>query len=165
MIAYMAQPLHPLTNQVFAMFFHSASMPAPPRYLEFTDKYSPQYRKSSFSLYFPSRHEISLRHIFRSFLGLQLAGCKSDVFIAFDLKASVAKLKIDIKNTLFFDNNCDENFSNLPAWLEKKRIANQMPLTLIKVAFVEVRFEVVVEGGGGCIKSSPPTQIRVKTSN
>ena len=82
----------------------------------------------------------------------------------FDLKASVGKLKIDIKNTLFLGNNCGEKFSTLPAWLEKKRIVNQTPLTLLKVAFVGVHFEMVGGGGGG-IKSPPPTQIRVKTSD
>ena len=74
MIPYMAQPRHPLTNQVLAMFFSSASIPATPLYSEFTDKCSPQYRKLSFSLHFPSRHETSLRCLFRSLFKILARG-------------------------------------------------------------------------------------------
>ena len=41
MIPYMAQPHHPLNNQVLAIFFLSATIPAMPHFSEFTDKYSP----------------------------------------------------------------------------------------------------------------------------
>ena len=40
---FMAQPRHLLNSQVLPIFFHSATLPAMPYYLEFTDRYSPQY--------------------------------------------------------------------------------------------------------------------------
>ena len=52
MTPYMAQPRYPLNSQVLAMFFFSATIPAMPHYPEFTDRYSPQYGRLSFSLNF-----------------------------------------------------------------------------------------------------------------
>ena len=52
MIPYLAQPRYPLNSQVLAIFFLSATTPATPHYPEFTDRYSPQYGRLSFSLHF-----------------------------------------------------------------------------------------------------------------
>ena len=52
MTPYMAQSSYPLNSQVLAIFFLSATIPATPHYAEITDRYSPQYGKSSFSLHF-----------------------------------------------------------------------------------------------------------------
>ena len=48
----MSQPHYPLNSQVLAIFFLSATISAMPHYPEFTDRYSPQYGKLSFSLRF-----------------------------------------------------------------------------------------------------------------
>ena len=52
MTPYMAQPHYPLNSQVPAIFFLSATTPAASHYPEFTDRYSPQYGRLSFSLHF-----------------------------------------------------------------------------------------------------------------
>ena len=52
MTPYMAQPCYPLNSQVLAILFLSATIPATPHYPEITDRYSPQYRRLSFSLHF-----------------------------------------------------------------------------------------------------------------
>ena len=52
MIPYMAERRHPLNSQVLAIFFPSGTIPAMLNYSEFTDKYSPQYSRWSFLLYF-----------------------------------------------------------------------------------------------------------------
>ena len=48
----MAQPGYPLNSQVLAISFLSATTPATPHYPEFTDRYSTQYGRLSFSLHF-----------------------------------------------------------------------------------------------------------------
>ena len=52
MIPYVSQPRYPLNNEVLAMFFFYATIPATSHYPEFTDTYSPQYGRISFSLHF-----------------------------------------------------------------------------------------------------------------
>ena len=52
MMPYMAQQRYPLNIQFLAIFFPLATIPATRHYPEFTDRYSPQYGKLSFSLYF-----------------------------------------------------------------------------------------------------------------
>ena len=52
MTPYMAQPRYPLNSQVLAIFFLSATTPTTPHYPEFTDRYSTQYGRLSFSLHF-----------------------------------------------------------------------------------------------------------------
>ena len=52
MIHYMAQPCYPLKNQIIAIFFHSEIKPTTSHYPQFNDRYSPQYDRSSFSLYY-----------------------------------------------------------------------------------------------------------------
>ena len=52
MIPYLAEPLYPLNSQVLAIFFLSATTLAVPNYPEFTERYSPQYGRLSFSLNF-----------------------------------------------------------------------------------------------------------------
>ena len=49
---YLAQPRYPLNNQFLAIFFLSATMPGALHYPEFTDMYSPQNGRLSFSLHF-----------------------------------------------------------------------------------------------------------------
>ena len=48
----MVQPRYLLSSQVLAVFFLSATIPTTPHYPEFTDRYSPQYGRLSFSLHF-----------------------------------------------------------------------------------------------------------------
>ena len=52
MIPYVSQPRYPLNNQILAIFFPFATIPATSHYPEFTDTYSPHYRRLSFSLHF-----------------------------------------------------------------------------------------------------------------
>ena len=52
MMPYLAQPCYPLNNQVLAIFFLSATTLAAPHYSAFTDRYSPQNGRLSFSLQF-----------------------------------------------------------------------------------------------------------------
>ena len=52
MTPYMAQLRYPLNSQVLAIFFLSLTTPATPHYPEFTDRYSPQYGRLSFSLHY-----------------------------------------------------------------------------------------------------------------
>ena len=52
MISYMSQTCYSLNSQVLAIFFPFATISATSHYPEFTDRYSPQYDRLSFSLYF-----------------------------------------------------------------------------------------------------------------
>ena len=52
MTPYKAQPHYPLNSQVLTIFFLSATIPATPHSPEFTDRYSAQYGRLSFSLHF-----------------------------------------------------------------------------------------------------------------
>ena len=59
MILYMAQPRCHLNSQVLEIFFPSTPTPATLHYPEFTDTYSTQYGRLSFSLHFMTNNLFS----------------------------------------------------------------------------------------------------------